>query len=128
MTATHVNGLEVIADEPTTSAISRRDGTPIIWQQTRTLLLEDGSTWYGCVHCDYARPNLHSIRPHLGKHKDRSAVSGPAGAGGDLSLNDLLKRLSELDKVIAERDEWKRRAVKAERSLTLLRNTLKAPP
>jgi hypothetical protein len=128
MTATRVNGLEVIADEPTPSPIAKRDGTAIIWQQTRTLLLEDGSTVYGCLHCDYARPNILSIRPHLNKHKDRSAPSAPAGAAADLSLNELLKKLGDLNKVVAERDEWKRRATKAERSLQSLRNALKAPP
>lgn len=122
MTATHVNGVEVIADEPTTSPITAKDGSPVLWHQTRTLLLADGSTVYGCVHCDYTSPNANSVRPHLNRHRNNSSAS--KSTPGDLSLNELVARLADLDKVTADRDEWKRRALAAEKRLKALRNAL----
>ncbi|MCP3799767.1 hypothetical protein NLX83_10905 [Allokutzneria sp. A3M-2-11 16] len=134
MTATVVNGLEVIADEPTEAPMRSRAGTPVLWQQTRTLLLEDGSTTYGCVHCDYTSANVRSIRPHLNKHRTdnvpaRTSVLAPFG---ELSLAEVFRRLvdfdditSELDEMTSERDEWKQRAQRAERSLSTLRNALR---
>ncbi|MFJ1742656.1 hypothetical protein ACIOG4_28770 [Streptomyces microflavus] len=73
MTATHVNGLAVIEDQPTRSGISR-PGVEVVFDQTRHLLLSDGSEMYGCKHCTYTSANPNSIRPHLKVHK----VDGPA--------------------------------------------------
>ncbi|MFI7087739.1 hypothetical protein ACIBUR_29595 [Streptomyces anulatus] len=68
MTATHVNGLAVIEDLPTRSRISR-PGVQVTFDQTRHLLLSDGSEMYGCKHCTYTSTNPNSIRPHLKVHK-----------------------------------------------------------
>ncbi|MFB6881266.1 hypothetical protein ACFCY8_10570 [Streptomyces noursei] len=68
MTATHVNGVAVIADEPALSPISR-PGINVTFDQIRHLLLADGSETYGCRHCTYVSDNINSIRPHLKAHK-----------------------------------------------------------
>lgn len=68
MTATAVNGVAVAADEPTRAPIRARGGKEIFWPKVRTLTLVDGSTIYGCQHCDYVNENVLSIRPHLKKH------------------------------------------------------------
>jgi hypothetical protein len=126
MTATIVDGLEVIADEPTPSPISDRAGNRIIWTQTRTLLLADGSTIYGCQHCDYTSPNVNSIRPHLSKHIERGPKNnGRKAKPEDLSLNQLLARLGELSAVESDRDRWKARAQTAEKQLAALRRAIK---
>jgi hypothetical protein len=122
MTATVVNGLEVLADEPTEAPMRSRAGTPVMWQQTRTLLLEDGSTVYGCVHCDYTNENVNSIRPHLNKHRT-SATS--VDRFGELTLAEVMRRLAEFDEVSIDREAWKARATRAERSLSTLRNALR---
>lgn len=125
MTATQVNGIPVIADEPTLSPISSRNGTPVYWQQTRTLLLEDGRELYGCVHCDYTADSPHKVRPHFNKHRDRTASPASAASGlYDLPLSELLARIAGMEKLTAERDEWRRRALKAERALSTMRKAL----
>lgn len=68
MTATHVNGIPVVADEPTLTPYLPRAGKPTYWQQVRTLTLANDTVVYGCTHCDYVSENVRSIRPHLKKH------------------------------------------------------------
>lgn len=122
VTATKVNGLEVIADEPTEAEMIGKNGRPIIWHQTRTLLLEDGSTVYGCVHCDYTSDNPRSIRPHLNAHNGRKAI---ASKSPDLGVSALIQQLQELQTVAADRDAWRERAQRAEQTLTVIRKALK---
>ncbi|MDJ0346814.1 hypothetical protein QMK19_41030 [Streptomyces sp. H10-C2] len=81
MTATHVNGIAVVEDQPTKSGISR-DGVQVTFTQTRHLLLADGTEIYGCQSCDYTSPNSLSIRPHLKVHKDRAPKSEKARPTG----------------------------------------------
>ncbi|ALG14749.1 hypothetical protein AOZ06_12920 [Kibdelosporangium phytohabitans] len=119
-----MGGLEVIADEPTPSPIKSRDGAAVLWTQTRTLLLGDGSTVYGCQHCDYTSPNVNAIRPHLQAHNSRRGKKTTTAPTGDLTLAELVARLAELDKVTAALDEWRTRALKAEKALRTLRNLL----
>lgn len=127
MTATTVNGLDVITDEPAESPFKTRAGTTVMWQQTRTLLLSDESVTYGCVHCDYTNKNLLSIRPHLNKHRDRKRPAPePAPAGDEAAVAGVVERLRALDTVTAQRDEWRRRALAAEKQLTNLRRALRA--
>jgi hypothetical protein len=112
MTATVAFGRTVIADEPTDSGMTTRDGHRVMFEQTRTLLLDDGSTAYGCVHCDYVSRKHLSIRPHLNKH--RNTKRGEA-------LTELLSQVGNLAEITTERDAWKARALKAERTLRTLR-------
>lgn len=122
MTASIVNGLEVIADEPTEAPLCDRAGKPLVWRQTRTLLLSDGSTVYGCLHCDYTSDNVKAIRPHLNKHRGSTV---DVARLDELTLGEVLRRLAALDDLAAERDSWKERATRAERSLSHLRRALR---
>lgn len=121
-----VNGLEVIADEPTEAPMRDKTGKPIFWQQTRTLLLTDGSTVYGCAHCDYTSPNVRSIRPHLGRHnKARTTPTASASATVDGDpVREVLARLEGYEKLAADLEEWKRRALTAERHLRAIRSAI----
>lgn len=127
MTATHVDGLAVIADQPALSAIQTPTGKPIHFKQIRELLLEDESTVYGCVHCDYTGPSVNAVRPHLSKHRDGAKPKKAAARPRlqDLSLAELAKRLESIERVTQDRDHWKARALKAERQLSGLRRTLR---
>jgi hypothetical protein len=133
VTATQVDGVPVVADEPATAPMRTRAGQPIRFTQIRHLLLEDGSEAFGCAHCDYASRNPLSIRPHLNKHRAQSAQSAqdappaaaPTPASAVLDLRELVSRLDAADQVAAERDEWRTRALKAERDLARLRAALK---
>lgn len=120
MTATSVNGVAVIADEPARAPFTNRE---VYFKQIRLLMLEDESTVFGCAHCDYTAAGPGSVRGHLGTHgKPRSRAV--AKAASEMSISDLLKRLAELDKLTAERDQWKARAVKAEQDLSAIRGAL----
>jgi hypothetical protein len=126
VTATHVNGLAVIADEPALSPITTGAGAPIYFQQIRQLLLEDDSTAYGCVHCDFAAGSINAVRPHLRKHREQPSPKTRQPKLSELTLGELLKRLDEHTRVAADRDSWKARALKAERNLGILRKTLRS--
>lgn len=114
-----IDGVAVVADEPTLAPMRDKAGQPIYWQQTRTLRLADGRTVYGCAHCDYTSANVHSVRPHLNAHRARNMVA----PDGD-PVTALVARLAQFDKVVADRDEWKRRAKSAERDLRAIRKAL----
>lgn len=125
MTATHVDGHQVVSDSPTQSPIRTKDGEVIWWPQTRTPLLADGSTVFGCAHCDYTNLNPLSIRPHLGKHTMKKTPTdvAPPTLGG-ITVAELVQRLSEAETVRTDRDQWKTRALAAEKSLRVLRKAL----
>lgn len=124
MTATSVDGVRVVADEPTPAPMRDNAGTPVLWQQTRTLRLADGRTVYGCAHCEYTSANMRSIRPHLNKHRGERGL-GDLGSLGGLTLAEVVARLAEREQLVVDRDQWKRRAERAERSLSTLRNALR---
>ncbi|WP_158884088.1 hypothetical protein [Amycolatopsis anabasis] len=125
MTATEVDGVAVVADTPHVAPFTDRSGQPVYQPQTRVLTLADGSTVYGCAHCDYTSENPRSIRPHLGKHNRRRNGLRPAkDAVLDMPLTDLMDRLAKLDAILEEREQWKARALQAERRLRQLRDAL----
>lgn len=107
MTAKVAFGHEVIADEPTDSGMRAGDGRSVMWEQTRTLLLDDGSTAYGCQHCDYVSRSPKSIRPHLKAHTGKPEVA-----------------IGSVAELAADRNAWRTRALKAERLLRKLRAAL----
>lgn len=121
MTASHVDGVEVIAVENAKSNWKGRNGEHLEYRQMLKLLLADGRELYGCLHCDYTHENLNSIRPHLNKHRLPDLGNGLAG----LDIPGLIKRLSDVDRVETERDRWKTRALDAERELRKIRQAFK---
>jgi hypothetical protein len=134
MTATKVDTHAVIATEPVESPLSR-PGKTIMFTRVVKLLLDDGTTTYGCTECDATADKMASVRAHLRIHSNRPkavAVSGRVSADlGDMSVADLLasaRRIEAmgdaLESVSRDRNEWRARAMKAERSLATLRKLL----
>ncbi len=131
MTATTVNGHTVLADEPARSSLVRRDGKPVFFTQLRTLLLDNESTVFGCAHCDFTDERIGRVRSHV--RYDHTDSDGPAptrktkralAAAGDMSLGEALAKLAEVEQLTAERDEWKRKARKAQAELATIRRVL----
>lgn len=120
MTATHVDGVAVIAAEPAESTWKHRGtGENLKYRQMLRLLLEDGREVYGCLHCDYTHPSLNSVRPHLNKHRLDVGDNGSA-----LDLTEVARRLHDAARTEADRDHWKGRALAAERELRKIRELL----
>lgn len=124
MTATSVGGIAVIADEPAESPIST-PGKPVFYKQIRRLLLADDTEVFGCLHCDYTADSVGRIRPHLKAHVEPKPKAARKPSASELSLSQLLAKLADLEKVTAERDDWRRRALNAERKLSAMRKALK---
>jgi len=122
MTATQVDGVDVVADEPARSPVNDREGNPIYFKQMRELLLSDGRTVYGCIHCDYTAERLSQVRPHLNKHRDGKQ---PRGSGAIAVLaKQLAAQAIQVETLAADRDQWRQRARSAEKSLADLRKAL----
>lgn len=125
MTATIVDGKQVIATEPAETALSGLHGKPIYYKQIVRLLLDDDSEVFACVHCDYTAPNVQSVYPHLRKHKQPAATNGATPSPEldlSISLGTLLDGhrqaaayLESIERLSADRDQWKARALAAER-------------
>lgn len=123
MTATHVNGVAVVEDQPARASITDFNGDPVHFKQIRELLLADETVVYGCLHCDYTRDKPGQIRSHLKLHATPKAKTTTA-VPKELTISDLLSAAAKIEKLTAERDEWKRRAVTAERELATVRKVL----
>lgn len=121
-----INGHTVINDEPTPAPINGKNGAPIYWRQVRTLTLDSGEEVYGCAHCDYTSPNPRSIRPHLSAHNatKRRKTPNDEGATNDAAVQDVLDQLSQLSEITYARDQWRQRALKAERNLRAIRRAI----
>ncbi|MET8768237.1 MULTISPECIES: hypothetical protein [unclassified Streptomyces] len=77
MTATCINGIEVVEDQPAQSPLTR-PGVYVVFDKIRHLLLADGSEWYGCALCDYTSQNKNSILPHLKAHAPKKEPTAKA--------------------------------------------------
>jgi hypothetical protein len=66
VTATVVDGKKVEAAEPTKSGLWTPE-RPVFFLNCMELLLEDGSTTYGCRFCDYTDDKVGRIRMHQTK-------------------------------------------------------------
>jgi hypothetical protein len=116
-----IGKFKIISDTPTESPITTKDGQAVYWQRIRTLLLEGDVIVYGCAECNYVDKSPASIRPHLNRHKQRAPkIEGDFVTG----VLDIVHRADaaerKIEKLTAERDDWKRRALKAEGDLTVL--------
>ncbi|MET8006290.1 hypothetical protein [Nonomuraea glycinis] len=125
MTATHVNGVAVIADEAAPSPLSRPD-RPVSFPQIRRLLLEDDSETYGCALCEHTDPALGKVRYHLRSHPERvvSRRSRRADVSADVSVRDLVALARSAERLRKERDEWRQRALKLQRQLATAHRAL----
>ncbi|QWF78742.1 hypothetical protein [Amycolatopsis sp. CA-230715] len=126
MTATEVDGIAVVADEPRKAPFRDKAGNTIYQPQTRVLTLANGTIVYGCLHCSYTSTNPNSVRPHLARHNSRRKTNGPDNSL-NLPLAELMARLDKLAAVTEDRDAWKSRALNAERRLKQLRTALGVP-
>jgi hypothetical protein len=72
VTAASVNGIAVVASEPAEAAFKSKK---VLFKQILLLLLEDGTEVYGCLHCDYTANSPVRVRPHLGKHTNRTKIA-----------------------------------------------------
>lgn len=126
MTATHVDGVAVIADEPAQSKIRDAAGQPVTYKRIRRLLPADERIVYGCLLCEFTSPTAERVRPHMNKHRDPDSPKRQrAKALLDMSLTELAGKIAQLEALTAERDAWKARALKAEKSLATLRTALR---
>jgi len=144
MTAEQVNGLKVVDVEPLQSPVKAPTGKPVFFTRIVTLLLEDGSTTLGCTECEYTDDKAGRVRHHLTTaHWNRDEPRKPTGFESynakrastvdatTLSVADLihsatrLQTLSDaLERMVEERNDWKGRALKAERAMATLRKAL----
>ena len=125
MTASEVDGKAVIAVESAKSNWKGRNGEHLEFRQILRLLLDDGSEVYGCLHCDYTHASPNSVRPHLNKHRKPKAEVGDQDAeAAGLSLAKIARVLRSHERTTAELEEWKRRALTAERELRAIRKAL----
>ncbi len=93
MTATEVNGIEVVKAEPAETDRSTPE-EPRYYKQIHQLTLADESTLYGCAvpECTFTASAPNGVRPHLGIHNRK-----PKTAAADVKpVLDLDVRLAEL--------------------------------
>jgi hypothetical protein len=106
------------------------------------LLLEDGTETYGCTECEFTAPRYGMVRMHTRAHNNggparaRPKSTKPAKVAWDpailaMTLGDLIEAAGRGDSIVdtierlsADRDEWKARARDAERRLNGLRRAL----
>jgi hypothetical protein len=127
----------VLANDPTPSKLNNAKGDPVVWPSVRKLTLGDDLVVYGCADCTYCHRSADSIRPHRNKHRKLNGAASDETAailrnairslgGGDDREAEKLR--SKIDRLTAERDDWKRRALKAERRLSTMRQALNEEP
>jgi hypothetical protein len=141
---THVNGQEVIADEPAQSLLPPKpNGEPIYLTRVRQLLLADGSTIYACAECGkYTGPAVINVVAHIRSHRRAepetttpiptvavlssapatAAVPVPSPSDGPDPGPAATAALRDLT---ADRDTWRKRAETAEKDLTELREAIR---
>lgn len=122
-----VNGVgvfPVLSNEATASKLNDNAGKPILWPSVRELRLAADLVVYGCADCSYANKSANSVRPHRNKHRGQkqAAVNGEVTALLRNALREVAPDQSaKIEKLTAEREEWKRRALAAERRWSALR-------
>ncbi|WP_432156052.1 hypothetical protein [Streptomyces sp. bgisy153] len=129
-----VNGLEVIEVEFAETPLSTPK-KPVYFKQIVKILLEDGSVTYGCAWagCGFTRDTAIAVRPHLKAHKPDAPDVSKLTVGELLELAESAQTLrTDLERTTRERDrlakslhdEWKPRALAAERRLNSIQRAL----
>lgn len=132
MTASSVRGIPVLSNEDTLAPVKDRAGNDVHWKRVRTLGLADGSTIYGCSECDVVDDDKFMVWRHLSKHPKPEPELTAKSIG---KLVDKLVTQERKEAVAAakaarrrikdvtkSRDEWRARAVAAEKSLQAIRS------
>lgn len=80
MTATHVDGHAVIADEAVPVLGGYRGGRTQ-QQYVRRLTLDDGTQVYGCGadRCDHTTTDIHHLLAHVAGHRGLPIIRTPRG-------------------------------------------------
>ncbi|MFJ3182383.1 hypothetical protein ACIPJN_28905 [Streptomyces sp. NPDC086796] len=131
-----VNDLEVIEVEFAETPLSTPN-RPVRFKQIVKILLEDGSVTYGCAWagCGFTGKTAISVRPHLKVHKSApdalDVTTLPVGELLELAKSAQTLR-TDLERTTRERDrldkslheEWKPRALAAERQLNSIQRAL----
>lgn len=127
MTATQVNGIDVVTQEPVESHMVDGHGGKRPFARIVRLLLSDGTDVYGCTVCDHTQPTdlpVQQMMQHLGKDhpEGRSRPNGTVKGGPPADLRDLtladVYRLAQLGlNASTQIAKWKRRATDAEKRL-----------
>lgn len=120
MTATAVNGLEVIASEPTPTPLNKPD-RPVFHKRVETLMLSDGSTVFGCTECEYTSDKPGAVRGHLKTHAKPASGRSTNASEGTTALVLLAQEVESAtaahDRALEQVVEWRSRALTAERKL-----------
>jgi hypothetical protein len=119
----------ILHDKPTRAPLDKANGEPIYFEQTRELLIqtsEGSKLLYGCKWCDYVRESVGAIRPHLARHNRKGPSAPVKPATPEMSLSDALASLADVAKLTASVEEWKTRALKAEKELRRFKTMFKS--
>lgn len=142
MTATHVNGVEVVATEPVDSPLSTPENR-IQFTRIVKLLLANDSEVHGCTECTFTAVRVGSVRSHLGQAHPSARANGRRGQHPEpptnghapdvnaMTIGELLNTGTQvaaltvaLERLANDRDDWKARAKAAEKRLNAMRNAL----
>lgn len=129
-----VDGVRVVAEQPVETPLSTQD-VPMYFKRVVLLLLEDGREVFGCTECDFTNDAVSFVRAHVSVHNaEPRRKPGPktreadTSEWADMPLGQLLKLVQDydtirdaLDRMTDDRNEWKARALKAERQISGLR-------
>lgn len=115
----YVKGRRVIAQERVQTKLG------LYYRRVVELLLEDETTVFACTECDYTAAKAGQVGQHLVTHKPEGRAPVGNGRRARGSSDAITALIRELEKVGSDRDAWKARARKAERSLDALRKALK---
>ncbi len=133
-----VDGKKVVEERQVQSPLSREGENPVYFRRVVELVLEDGSSVFGCTECEYTNSSRTGVTTHLGiahgtgKARRAAAQSdSPIGHWEDVTLGEavgMARRVdtlsNALDRMTEDRNEWKARARDAERDLGAIRRAL----
>jgi hypothetical protein len=140
VTATQVDGKQVVASEQVVSPLPNPDGSGGFLhfkQIVKLLLLDDGSEVFGCVHCEFTGGSYQKIGQHLRVHKPpalnghRSKLAAPVAdvLPEDMTIGELFGQyqraealMAQLERLAESRNEWRARAQEAEKKIASLQS------
>ena len=134
---TYVNGQTVVLRHPVETPLSRPD-RPMYYKRIVRFELVDGTSVYACTECDYTHPNVYAARGHVnathpiaprrpygtGRRATATRDSESPADWASLTLGEAAAMVRRFARLTAERDEWKERAIAAERTLSAIRRSM----